>query len=79
MICSFEKNLIIRRLNFVLEINENIKREFGTVEDGHLHKLLGMRYDWMKTETVKSYMIMFIKDIIQERHQKSMTPQKNQA
>ena len=43
-----------------------MKTEFGTVEDGQLKKLLGVRYDWKRTDEGEPYIVMSMNDKAKE-------------
>ena len=47
----------------VNEAKETLKERFGTVEDGRLRKLLGVRYDWKKDDdTDEAYLELTMND-----------------
>jgi hypothetical protein len=80
--------LILGKPEDVKKIKDLLKKEFGTVEDGQLRKLLGIRYKWMRTIEGRPYIvslwmikerILFVrmKNIL-VRHLKSTVAQANQ-
>ena len=56
------KNAIMGKSADVDEMKRKLKMEFGTVEDGQLRKLLGIRYKWMRTIEGRPYVVMSMDD-----------------
>ena len=55
------------RKEFIAEMKEKLKKEFGVVEDGQLRKLLGVRYEWKdRHDKEKARVIMSMNDKAEE-------------
>ena len=46
VICHVDDCLLLGKPADIKEVKENLRKEFGTVEDGKLRKLLGVCYEW---------------------------------
>ena len=62
VICYVDDCLILGKPADVKKIKDLLKKEFGTVEDGQLRKLLGIRYKWMRTIEGRPYVVMSMDD-----------------
>jgi hypothetical protein len=66
VICYVDDCLIIGRKDKVEEIKNKLKLNFGTVEDGQLRKMLGVRYDWKRDQNDEIYLEMRMDDKAKE-------------
>ena len=48
------------------DIKARLKKEFGPVEDGRLRKLLGVKYEWMRTKQGEPFVTMSMNDKAEE-------------
>ena len=62
VICHVDDCCIMGKQKYVDEIKMKLKQEFGTVEDGKLRKLLGVRYEWKRDNDDEPYIIMTMND-----------------
>ena len=66
VICHVDDCCIMGKRKYVQEIKTRLKQEFGTVEDGKLRKLLGVRYEWKKDQDNETYITMTMNDKAEE-------------
>jgi hypothetical protein len=62
VICHVDDCCIMGRKDIVDEVKMQLKKRFGTVEDGKLRKLLGVRYEWKRNDNDESYIEMTMND-----------------
>lgn len=62
VICHVDDCCVMGVKEYVEEIKKKLKLEFGTVEDGQLRKLLGVRYEWKRDEEDQPYIVMTMRD-----------------
>jgi hypothetical protein len=66
VICHVDDCCMMGRQDIVKETKAKLREGFGTVEDGKLRKLLGVRYDWKTDENNEPYIEMTMNDKAEE-------------